>query len=213
MKRLVTIFMLIAVVATASFAGQFRIAGLWSTGTDALPTDSVTEWSQELISSGQSLTGWQWEVIFHTLGLGMHYGVDFYQDDADETWLLDWKGDFFVSYHFLESGSVADPFVEFGWGNAGTTTISSPREAQYPDWEEELEDGDALALSLFSYAAAGFAVDLNGLLFGVKFSYFPPQLVTPIPATRIDMFDLANFEVGLFGGVALGGHHNSHHRH
>jgi len=131
---------------------------------------------------------------------------------VEETWLMDWKGDFFLSYHFLGSGSVADPFVEFGWGNAGTTTISSPHDAEYPDWEEEVEHGNALALSLFSYVGGGFAVDLNGLLLGLKLSYFPPQLVDPIPATTIDTFDLANFEVSLFGGVALGSHHNRHRR-
>jgi len=208
MKRLFAIVMLTALVATASFAGQFRIAGQWSTATDALPTESVYNWSQQLLASEDTLSGWQWEVLFRALGFGMHYGVNFYQTNTTDDWLLDWKGDFFLSYHFLGSGSLADPFVEFGWGNAGTTRISSPHEAQYPDWEEEIDSGDALALALFSYAAGGFALDLNGLLLGLRVSYFPQHLINPIPATSIEMFDLANFEVSLFGGVALGGHND-----
>jgi hypothetical protein len=206
MKRTVATLIVGAVLVTASFAGQFRIAGLALTPVETVPEESVQGWAELMLPTEDTLTGWQWEVAFRYFGLGMHYGVGFYQPETEKGWLMDWKGDFFLSYHIMGSGSTVDPFVEVGWGNAGTTTVSSPSRYEYPDWEEEVADGDALELALYTYVAGGVAFDLNGLLLGARVCYYPSSLAEPIPATDIAMFDLADFDIGVFAGVALGGH-------
>jgi hypothetical protein len=196
--------------------GQFRIAGSASTPVAALPDGGIEEWAAVIAPGEQTLTGWQWEVVFNRLGLGMHYTMRFVEplviSESANSWYLDWKGDFFLSYHILGGGSLVDPFVEFGWGNVGTTLISSPDYARYPDWEEEVSDGDALALSFYQYFGAGVAVDLNGLLLGAKLSYIPSELSQPAPDSTLRAYDLQPFEVSFFGGVALGGHRNRHDR-
>ena len=196
--------------------GQFRIAGYTATPVDALPTDSPAEWHELAIPTDQTMIGWHWEVIFNYLGLGMHYGVRFDEpviDTASPTdWYMDWKGDFFLSYHVLGGGSVIDPFVEFGWGNVGTVLVSSPEYADYPDWEDEVENGNAVALGFYNYFAGGLAVDLNGLLLGAKVSYIPSELAGPFADGSIERYALAPFEVSLFGGVALGGHRDRRDR-
>ena len=211
MKRLVMILVIAGVALSPVWAdGQFRIAGYASTPAESLPDASPEEWYRVAIPTDKTLSGWYWEVIFDHLGLGMHYGMRF-NEAAIETgestdWYMDWKGDFFLSYHILGGGSIIDPFVEFGWGNVGTALVTSPTYPDYPDWEDEVEDGSAVALGFYNYFAGGLAIDLNGLLLGAKVSYVPSELNAPIPDSSIERYDLAPFEITLFGGVALGGH-------
>jgi hypothetical protein len=211
MKRLTLILVVIGIASTPLWAdGQFRMAGYTATPAEALPDASPDAWYEIAIPTDQTLTGWYWEVVFDYLGLGMHYGMRFteavYESEISSEWYMDWKGDFFLSYHILGGGSVIDPFVEFGWGNVGTALISNPEYPDYPDWEDEVADGTAVALGFYNYFAGGVAVDLNGLLLGAKLSYIPADLNTPIPDPSIERYDLAPFEVSLFGGVSLGGH-------
>lgn len=221
MKRTIIGILLVGLALAPVWAdGQFRIAGSIATPVDALPTDNMAEWHEMVIPTDQTMTGWHWEVIFNRLGLGMHYGVRFSEQGIDTAsptdWYVDWKGDFFLSYHVLGGGSTVDPFVEFGWGNVGTALVSSAEYPDYPDWEDEVEDGTAVALGFYNYVAGGVAIDLNGLLLGAKVSYIPSELIGPIPDGSIERYALAPFEVSFFGGVALGGHRDERdrpHRH
>ena len=108
---------------------------------------------------------------------------------------------------------MIDPFIEFGWGNVGTALVSSPEYADYPDWEDEVEHGTAVALGFYNYFAGGVALDLNGLVLGAKISYIPAELSGPLPDESIERYALSPFEVSLFGGIGLGGHNNRRDRH
>jgi hypothetical protein len=155
------------------------------------------------------LSGWHWEVILNRLGFGMHYGIRFHEGvDEVAPYYIDWKGDFFLSYHFFEGGSPIDPFIELGWGNVGRAEIDSVDDAEYPDWEQKVHEGTATDLALYTYGAAGLALDLNGLLLGARFAYHPRELANPIPDSSVGYYALSRFEVGFFGGLALGSHHD-----
>jgi hypothetical protein len=217
MKKATIALLLIGIALAPIWAdGQFRLAGNTATQVDTLTSESLTEWQSLVIPNEGTMTGWSWEVIFDHLGLGMHYGIRFnepvIESDAASDWYLDWKGDFFLSYHVMGGGSVVDPFVEFGWGNVGTALVSSSERYDYPDWEDEVEDGNAVALGFYNYFAGGVAVDLNGLLLGVKVSYIPSEIAGPVTEPTIERYALSQFEVSLFGGVALGGHRNRRNR-
>ena len=217
MKKSIIAIVLLGIALAPIWAdGQFRLAGNMSTQVETLPTGSVAEWQALVIPNEQTMTGWSWEVVFDHLGLGMHYGVRFNEPvtetESSTDWYMDWKGDFFLSYHVLGGGSLVDPFVEFGWGNVGTALVSTHEYYDYPDWEEEVEHGSAVALGFYNYFAGGVAVDLNGLLLGIKVSYTPSEIAGPITEPSIQRYALSPFEVSLFGGVALGGHRNERNR-
>lgn len=206
MKRILTAAALL-LLATTTFAGpQFRLAGNALTPLTDLP-ETPQEWDAAIGSTGNTLSGWHWEVLLDHFGFGMHYGVRFYETEVVETpYFIDWKGDFFLSYHFMGGGSPLDPFVEVGWGNAGSAAVDSRHDAEYPDWEDRVDDGSATALALYSYAAAGVALDLNGLLLGVRLAYMPSHMANPVPDPDLGFYQLPEFELGFFGGVALGSH-------
>jgi len=216
-KKLMIAMVLLGIALAPIWAdGQFRLAGNTSTQVDTLPSGGLAEWEALIVPNQETMTGWSWEVVFDRLGLGMHYGVRFnnpvIESEAPVDWYMDWKGDFFLSYHILGGGSVIDPFVEFGWGNVGTALVSPSEYYEYPDWEDEVEDGSAVALGFYNYFAGGVAVDLNGLLLGAKISYIPSEIAGPVSAPSIDRYELSQFEVSIFGGVALGGHRGGRSR-
>lgn len=205
MKRTAIVAALL-LMGTLLFAGpQFRVAGNAATPLEELP-QTAREWDRALWPGERTMMGWQWEFLLDRFGLGMHYAVRLYEtaDDSDP-FVVDWKGDFFFSYHLLGSGAFIDPFVEFGWGNAGSTIVDSVDDYDYPDWEEEVYERNATALALYTYAAAGVALNLNGLLLGARLAYHPEYAQSPVPEAGIDRYDLAELELGLFGGIALGG--------
>lgn len=216
MKRTILALMLSGLALAPVWSdGQFRITGGVATPIQTLPSGGPEEWHLAVAPNQFSMNGWHWEVIFDHLGLGMHYGMRVYEaaytDAVATDWYLDWKGDFFLSYHLLGGGSVLDPFVEFGWGNVGSTAVAAPGCVEYPDWENEVRRGDAVALGFFNYYAVGVAADINGLLLGGKLSYIPSELSRPIPDSSIEQYRLDPFEVSFFAGLALGGH-DRHHR-
>jgi hypothetical protein len=217
MRKTAIVLALVTFALTPVFSdGQFRIAGNASTPLQTIPEGGPEAWYAAVVPDDTTMTGWYWEVIFNRVGLGMHYGVRFYEPVAptpeSELWYMDWKGDFFLSYHLFGGGSVLDPFVEFGWGNVGSTVVTSPVYVDCPDWEDEVDSGDALALSFYNYVAAGLALDLNGLLLGAKLSYVPTELLQTVPDSSVAKYALQPFEVSFFGGFALGGHRHHHHR-
>ena len=200
--------------ATTVFAGpQFRVAGNLLSPHDALPA-SLTEWDTAIMPNADALGGWHWEVILNRFGFGMHYAARLLEDElafaADYS--IDWKGDLFLSYHFLGGGATIDPFVEFGWGGAGSARIRSGVDRDCPDLGYRCDEAAAVSLALFSYSAVGLALDLNGLLVGTRIAWIPSSLATPVPDASIRRYELPEFEVGLFAGVALGSHRSRHRR-
>ena len=213
MKRTIITAVILTTMAVATFAdGQVRFAGYTATPAASLPSGGVEEWQTLATPTDLTMSGWNWEIVFDRFGLGMHYGTRTFQQESHETdgseWYLGWRGDFFLSYHIFGGGSLIDPFVEIGWGNAGTATIASPEQAGYPDWKDEVHYGTAVDVAMFTYAAAGLALDLNGLLLGAKLSYAPAEMVDSAPRTDVAVHDMMPFELSLFGGIALGGHRN-----
>lgn len=207
MKRLLMAITLVGVLTMSAAAGpQFRAAANVLTPIDTLPL-AAPGWYQAALPTERTMSGWHWEVILDRMGFGMHYAMNVYETPDDfYPYALDWKGDLFLSYHPSGGGSVFDPFVEIGWGNAGTTGIPSVTCAEYPDWKQTARKDEALALALYSYGAVGVALDLNGLLLGARFAYHPQHLVRPVPDPSIERYALPEFEFGLFAGVALGSH-------
>lgn len=206
MKRTIALVLLF-VGTTAAFAGpQFRVAGNMLTPLETLP-QTAAGWNRAIRQTDAALSGWHWEVLLNRFGFGMHYGVRFYEDRLSHSpYSIDWKGDLFLSYHPMGGGARIDPFVEFGWGNAGSAAVDSARDAGYPDWEEKVYDGSATGLALYSYAAAGLALDLDGLLLGMRLACVPDHMAHPVPDPDVRYYDLPMFELGLFGGVAIGSH-------
>ncbi|MFP4115303.1 MAG: hypothetical protein ACOC0E_11385 [Spirochaetota bacterium] len=212
MKRVIATTALLLLASTLFAGPQFRIAGNALTPLTRLP-ESTSAWDEVILPNEGSLSGWHWEVILDRLGFGMHYGVRFLgNEDAGSPFSIDWKGDFFLSYHFFGGGALLDPFIEFGWGNVGRAHVDSARDAAYPDWEDKVEDGSATDLALYTYGAAGLALDLNGLLLGVRLAYMPTELAHPVPSSSVGFYELAQFEIGLFGGIAFGSHEDHRRR-
>lgn len=205
MKRSV---LLVALLLTAVFSShaqfQFRAAGNLLNPVEASPVDS----DALLIAvnaPSEVLSGWHWEVLLNRFGFGMHYALDLYQESSTHA-MVDWKGDFFFSYHPFGAGSLIDPFFELGWGNAGSAQISDASDGEYPDWERAARSDDTTALTLYSYAATGLALDLKGLLVGARAAWMPHTLQEGVPGSGIPLFDLDEFELALFAGIALGAH-------
>jgi hypothetical protein len=199
--------------ATALFAGpQFRVAANVLSPVETVPT-TAAEWDLAIRPSDEALSGWHWEVLLNRFGFGMHYGLRFYETTGTSPYSMHWKGDFFLSYHPMGGGAPVDPFIEFGWGNAGTAAVHSAHDTEFPDWEDRVRDGSATSLALYTYGAAGLALDLNGLLLGVRLAYLPDELANPVPDPNLGFYDLPEFEVGFFGGIALGSHDSRRHDH
>jgi hypothetical protein len=211
MKTFISVLSLTLLLAGSLFAdGQFRIAGDVSTEFAEQPSfdDALSEFDTG--DQGDFFTGWHWEVIMDKIGFGMIYQIKFDEtklitSPSSDAW-LDWKGGMFVSYHLFGGGSLIDPFAEIGYANAGRVIISDLDDFDYGgyDFEEYLNEGEAVTnMSLYPYIAGGVAIDLDGFLFGAKLSYHPIVSTIPVP---FDEYPLKAFEVGIFGGLAFGGH-------
>ena len=211
MKRTATALLFI-LVAGLTFAGpQLRFAIDSNNPAETFPADP-SAWNTSLVPGDEAMGGWHWEVLLDRFGFGMHYGIRIYETElADTPHYVDWNGDFFLSYHPFGGGAVIDPFLQIGWGNAGTAAVSTEDEFEaydyeyrYEDWEDE--DDDVIAAAMYTSIAAGVALDLNGLLLGVRVAHRPASLVAPIPEPGLERYDVSPFEVGIFGGVAIGSH-------
>lgn len=213
--RIIAVF----VVALAAFSvqadPQFRISADFA--ADFMQRPTVEEVRSVFDDQSTLFWGPQMEIIVDRVGFGWHTLVNFDHRETGFTdpaydWTLDWLGDFFVSYHFFGGGSFLDPFVELGFGNAGRVDLGD--ESGYwaeidGAWKYEVAPWDPTEeavqnLALYPYVGAGLALDLGGLLVGARLAYRPTVL--PIPATQFEVYPLTNFQVGLFGGIALGGH-------
>lgn len=206
MRYLITTALVLVVAAALPAGPQFRLAANSLTPVPALP-GSAAEWHDAAWPTEDSLGGWHWEVILNRVGFGMHYAMRLVDTGyAPSPYSVDWKGDLFLSFHPLGGGSLVDPFVEIGWGNAGSADVRSASDTRYPNWKKRARDGSMTELVLYRYAAAGLALDLRGLLVGARLAYMPTQFRNPIPDRSVAMYTLPELELGLFGGIALGSH-------
>ena len=194
---------------------QFRLA--LDVASDFAEKPTLTTVKTSFDDQAAIFYGLHWEVLIDRLGFGMHYLVKFDRlltgyDDPLYDWSLDWSGDLFATFHPFGGGSFLDPFVEIGFGNVGRVDIDD--DAGYWDRNEDGEweyiyewepNSDAVSnLSLFPHAGVGLALDLDGLLIGLRIAYRP--FVIPIPATQFADYPLESFEATFFGGFAIGGH-------
>jgi hypothetical protein len=134
-----------------------------------------------------------WEAIFDHIGVGGNYMVRFFEDGLQQDW-LDWVSDvLFLSYHFRGAGRTFDPYVSFAVGTAGRGLV-----------EHDADQDEPAFLSIFPVLAAGLSLDLHGFLVGGRLSYIPD--VGTVPGSDIDVYPLDQFQVALYGGIAIGGH-------
>ncbi len=86
-------------------------------------------WEVEVFQLNIKLSLWEYNRIFAVLNVIMVKAPDFSQD-KNENWAVDWQGLLFLRYHFFGSRSFIDPFIEAGFGNAGSVIMNVPEEEQ-----------------------------------------------------------------------------------
>jgi hypothetical protein len=144
------------------------------------------------LQSQSPFVGFGWEVVMGHVGVGGTYAVDF-DEGLPAEWWLDWDAQaVYASYHILGTRSFVDPFVDAGIGCAGRVFLGP-----------EGGSADKLALTLYPFASAGAAIELNGLRLGAKLSYALSQ--SAIPATTIPGYPLGRFQAAAFAGLSIGG--------
>jgi hypothetical protein len=145
------------------------------------------------LREGMSLGGVGWEVVIRRFGLGGTYLVHF-EPDASDSWWLDWEVQpIFASYHVLGGGAKIDPFVDAGLGCAGRVFLGPYAPG-----------GDRLGISLYPFASAGLALNLDTFRVGAKLSFMPWQ--GRIPATSIAGYEVGECQLQILAGVNLGSH-------
>jgi hypothetical protein len=161
-------------------------------GKDFIEPPSVDQ-AFSALRDGMSLGGIGWEVVIHRFGLGGTYLVHF-EPDANDSWWLDWEVQpIFASYHFFGGGSRIDPFVDAGLGCAGRVYLGPV-----------IISGDRLGISLYPFASAGLALNLDSFRIGAKLSFMPWQ--GRIPAAPIPGYEVGECQLQVLAGVSLGRH-------
>jgi hypothetical protein len=119
--------------------------------------------------------------------------VSFFRDASDQWW-LDWYAPALsLSFHPVGANHFVDPFLQVGLGCAGRVPLR--RMAM-------MTPGSELMISIFPYAAAGFNLNLDGVLLGLKAAYTP--FSTPIPVTNIPGYPLGSLQISLSAGFSIG---------
>jgi hypothetical protein len=145
------------------------------------------------LSDDMALGGIGWEVVIRRFGLGGDYLVHF-EPDSNDSWWLDWEVQpLFASYHLFGGGAKIDPFVDAGLGCAGRVYLGPAAIGS-----------DRLGISLYPFAGAGLALNLDAFRIGTKLSYMPWQ--GRIPATPIPGYEVGECQFQVFAGVNLGDH-------
>jgi len=202
-----------------SWEPQFRI-GLVSAAEFGEKPDGVRGAARSYgdVDESARYGGLYWEILFDKVGLGMRYLGRFDSDSyqtaelaEEETWWVDWKGDLYISYHLFEQRSLLDPFIQYGIGTAGRSSLEpdghyeegADGELRYVEYENDDDSERLVSASLYQYLGAGLALNLSRLQIGARFSY---NLVDQeLPGGTFNPTEADRFEVSLFGGVALGG--------
>ena len=180
----------LACLALSGFA-QTRVDLSAVIGKDFIDSPSFDQATRAL-QSQKPFVGFGWEVVMTHVGIGGSYIIDF-SEDIPSAWWIDWDAQaVYASYHLLGTRSFVDPFVDAGIGCAGRVFLG-------PDGSP----ADKIALTLYPFASAGAALELNGLRLGAKLSYALNQ--SAIPATTIPGYPLGRFQVSAFAGLSIGG--------
>jgi len=220
-RKIVSVLIMVAALSGTAFAEwydnpQVRLALDTSTGMEQTPTLRRSVEAFEESGQEELFGGLHWEIIFGQVGFGMRYMFKTYaatdplpvtDTTFDNPWWIHWKGDLFLSYHPFAAGAVIDPFVEVGAGHAGQALTSS-RNSNHADFSDE-EDAEVTNMSIFYFGSVGVAFDLGGFLLGTRVTAFPNGLNSGVPGTDYygdRRYPLPNYEVGVYCGVALGGH-------
>ena len=208
--------LIVGYCAMVSADAQFRMA--LAVGTDFAERPSYQDIGAGFNDPANVFEGLHLEVITDRIvGFGIDGLVRFTETatngiDESAAWWFDWNGRLFVSAHFFGGGAIVDPFVEIGYGCVGRVNLSYARSGVWSEdeaglWRYEWYDTNDEGLtniSLFPVVSAGVAFDLAGFLIGARIAYRP--IVHVVPGTRVENYPLTQFHIGLFGGVALGGH-------
>jgi len=161
-------------------------------GKDFIDPPSVDQVFSSL-RDGPGLLGIGWEVVIKRFGMGGSYLVLF-QPDANDSWWLNWETQpFYASCHFLGGSARIDPFVDAGLGCAGRVYLGS---RHIP--------GELLGISIYPFASAGLALNIDAFRIGAKISAVPWQ--GRLPATPIAGYEVGAFQAQFFAGVSLGKH-------
>ena len=161
--------------------------------------------------------GGHWELLLGRLGFGIHGLTHLTASDYAPSALgtVSWDGSGFLSYHLFGAGAPLDPYLQIGFGCAGAVSaggdaeIADPRFG--PDSWGQLDssayhwsscDPVLEGLALYPHLGAGVALDLDGLLLGATLMFQP----FPIAIPTLGAYELADFKLSIFGGIALGGH-------
>ncbi len=134
-----------------------------------------------------------WEVVIKRFGMGGNYLVLF-EPDSNDSWWFSWETQpFYASCHLLGGSARIDPFVDAGLGCAGRVYLG-PTYAS----------GELLGISIYPFASAGLALNIDSFRIGAKISAIPWQ--GRLPATPIAGCEVGAFQAQLFAGVSLGNH-------
>ncbi len=159
-------------------------------GKDFIDPPSVDQVFSSL-RDGPGLLGIGWEVVIKRFGMGGSYLVLF-EPDSNDSWWFSWETQpFFASCHFLGGSARIDPFVDAGLGCAGKVYLGP---AYIP--------GEKLGISIYPFASAGIALNLNAVRIGAKISAMPWQ--GRLPAAPIPGYEVGAFQAQVFAGVSLG---------
>jgi hypothetical protein len=177
-------------LAFSAFA-QTRVDLTALIGKDFIDRPTLDQ-AASALEAESPFVGLGWEVVMGHVGLGGSYLVDFDEASASEWW-LDWDAQaLYGSYHILGARSFIDPFVDAGLGCAGRVFLGPSGEPS-----------ERLSLTIYPFASAGAALELDGLRIGAKLSYALSR--NAIPATYIPAYPIGRFQATAFAGLSLGG--------
>ncbi len=209
MKNKILFIILLTLLSTGLFS-EVRLLGYMESDVQE---ESKDDSFIDRIDGENPIYGIVWEVIFNNVGLGGHYGVNF-DKIADygisEDWLMDWKGDMFLSYHLFGEKTFIDPFAEIGIGNAGRVFIKVEEHEDdygynynddYDEYDCEHEQSDVTNMSMYSYASIGVAMNFSDIIIGAKVNYL--NGVMEIPATSFENYPMENLTFTIFTGYSF----------
>ncbi len=180
-----TVFVFILTLSASGVHAQteVRLSGLMS-----WEWDEKKSRLQEIRKDELSLGGFEFEITGDYLGFGMDGLADFEQD-AEDSWFLNWQGQFFIRYHLFGNDGLLDPYIEGAYGNSGITGL----------------DGSARPAGLSLYSSAGAGLNLllqDGFFMGARMNYRLEE--SAIPAADMGSIDMTNWQGAVFAGVRLG---------
>ncbi len=201
MKKIQVLIIFVLLISTVNiYSDDFRIGGVAGIGFASKPSteDIIEAYDKRL----DFFPGFFWEVLMDRFGFGMTNMFKFDKVDSDlpgidNKWYINWMGSFDFRFHILDREHL-DPFIEAGFGCAGSVDITNYGSEGY---DRDIFADDML-LSLFAKIGGGLNVKFDNILIGGQLTYIFYNDVPP--ATNFDPYPLKNFEFTLMLGVILG---------